>query len=392
MNVLRAPLSSLLAAVPLVCTVLLPDVASGTVRLPITIAPRGGGQVAWMTTSPPASGVLEKSGKVTVDEGSYVDLTFTPNEGYELLAVLLNGKDFTFALDGDNHYQFGPFYETEKIVAAFSLIVPTGSFEFPFPVDNAALTAIAFLTGNYTGTVPGPYTERAYDLDVAMDEAGKLAIMATVDGVEPEPGGDPLGGSGRVKTVNGAPMMKIKMSFEGTLDGMPGKVRAKGEGPVEVQDLAGTPGLAGMHSYNAKLGGVPFKNRNVPVQATLDPDAVDNVATDWTLLLDLSEKVNPRNGKPFIAANAQLVLPNGDTIVFPEKKARYSTAKGYTLSFSRGTNVTTMPPTAARKAKIKIKRMTLVQVGPDWEPSGGTIDYRFLGQKGTADLLDFLGP
>jgi len=51
-----------------------------------------------------------------------------------------------------------------------------------------------------------------------------------------------------------------------------------------------------------------------------------------------------------------------------------------------------MPPAVAKKVKIQIKLMTLMLDGMTWRPTGGTIDYQFLGQKGTANLVDFLVP
>ena len=94
-------------------------------------------------------------------------------------------------------------------------------------------------------------------------------------------------------------------------------------------------------------------------------------------------------GKERTVAGARLTLPNGDTIVFPEKVTRYSATKGYSLSFNRGTNITVNPTRIDKKSSISIKRMTL---GPGSQPTGGTIVYQFLGQKGTANLTDFLAP
>ena len=91
-------------------------------------------------------------------------------------------------------------------------------------------------------------------------------------------------------------------------------------------------------------------------------------------------------------SSAQLLLPNGDTISYPEKLTKYSATKGYTLSFKGGTNVTVMPNRIDKKSSILIKGLTFIQQGSDWNPTGGTITYQFLGQKGTANLLDFVAP
>jgi hypothetical protein len=111
---------------------------------------------------------------------------------------------------------------------------------------------------------------------------------------------------------------------------------------------------------------------------------------DWTLRLDLSRKLV--GTKQRTVASAQLVLPNGDTIQYRERVVQYSALRGYSLSFVHGTNVTLNPPSRDRKSSIVIKGMTLVQEGADWEPSGGSIRYQFLGQRGTANLMDFLAP
>jgi len=37
-----------------------------------------------------------------------------------------------------------------------------------------------------------------------------------------------------------------------------------------------------------------------------------------------------------------------------------------------------------------IKGLTFVQQGGTWTPNGSAITYRFLGQKGKADLKDFV--
>ena len=93
--------------------------------------------------------------------------------------------------------------------------------------------------------------------------------------------------------------------------------------------------------------------------------------------------------KSAIMASANLTLPNGDHIVFPAKKTKYS-AKGYKLSFKGGTNVTIIPNAVDKKTAISITGMTLTKPGSTWVPTAGTISYQFLGQKGTADLMDFV--
>ena len=66
--------------------------------------------------------------------------------------------------------------------------------------------------------------------------------------------------------------------------------------------------------------------------------------------------------------------------------------KGYSVLLKKGTNTTRNPPVLDKKTKISIRTMTLVPSGPGWRPTGGSIDYQFLGQKGKASLLDFMVP
>lgn len=95
-----------------------------------------------------------------------------------------------------------------------------------------------------------------------------------------------------------------------------------------------------------------------------------------------------------MAASAQLRLPSGDTIVYPEIAAKYSAKTGYSLPFKGGTNVTVQPNLPDKKSTVSIKGMTLAMQdsSTDYQPTAGTISYQFLGQKGSGNLLDFLGP
>ena len=142
-------------------------------------------------------------------------------------------------------------------------------------------------------------------------------------------------------------------------------------------------------SYKAKVGGVPFEDKNMPIQAPVDPGTAANLKMDWTLDLTIVE--NPAAKGPSVAASAVLTLPNGDTIQFPQKKAKFSVKKGFKLSFKKGTNTTLNPPAVDKKTKIKIVGLTFTGNGP-FVVTGGTINYKFLGQKGVADLFEFTQP
>ena len=62
-------------------------------------------------------------------------------------------------------------------------LVPTGDFAFLFPSGTTDLTSIFDISGNYTGVTPTK-NHRPYDIDVAVDTAGKMDIMGTIDGIQ----------------------------------------------------------------------------------------------------------------------------------------------------------------------------------------------------------------
>lgn len=269
--------------------------------------------------------------------------------------------------------------------------VPVGSFHFGFPTNNPLLTAIVNITGNYQGVIPTP-SRRNYNLDVAEDEFGKLSGMATIDGILDDTGSPQLsGGTGAIKTVDGKPMAQVKGKFSGTRDGLPATGSGSVVGTVEAVDIGGgTNGVSGTASGKSKVAGIPFSVRNVPIQIETPPAAMENLKKNWSIQLIISNSVV--NGKQLIVASALLVLPNGDTISYPEKNVKYSTAQGYKLSFKKGINISANPNRVDKKSSVNIQGLTFVQEGDTWEPTGGTINYRFLGQQGTADLLDFETP
>jgi len=272
---------------------------------------------------------------------------------------------------------------------------PTGRFPFAFPTNNPLLTAIINLTGNYTGVTPTFVANdhsRTYNMDVAQDESGKLAVMGMIDGLANTEGGNELSGSlGSVVTVNDKPTVQLKTSFTGTGDGIPATARTTGSSPAEITDMGGgSNAVAVTLNISAKAAGVPFRLKNAPVMFPADSSYEANLKKSWTIDLDISRKTI--KNKERTVASAQLLLPNGDTIAYTERVVRYSATKGYLLSFKRGTNVTVSPARIDKKSSISIKNLTFVQQGDDWAPTGGAITYQFLGQKGTANLLDFVSP
>ena len=283
---------------------------------------------------------------------------------------------------------------------------PIGSFRFGFPSNNPLLTRIVDLSGNYRGTAP-----RNYSIDVAQDETGQLAIMGTMDGVKNANGSPVISSNvGTIKTVNGEPTAQLNGSFTGTRDGV--NITASGTAvvPVKVVDVGGgNQGVAGTGSYKSNIGGVSFSATNAPLRLTAPPGAVNNLKKDWSFQLDIAMKLvegkgngkgqgsgkGKGKGKSHLGtfASARLLLPNGDTIVYPDQTIKpYSAKKGHSLSFNNGTNITKNPPAIDKNASITITGLKFVQQGAVWRPSGGTITYQFLGQQGKANLLDFVMP
>jgi len=275
-------------------------------------------------------------------------------------------------LYGDN------FLETGGVTPVISAPGPTGSFKFRY---NPLMTAIFNLTGHYEGF--DPLLNRNYGMDVAQDESGKLSVMGTMDGIKNKEGGDGINIAGSIKTVDGKPTVQAKCSFTGTCDDVPATAS------TTARISGDSSGFLATETSKGKLGGVPFigtRDDFVP-----PGEGLDNLKKDWTLQLDITGKQDAK-GKTYIVASSQLVLPNGDTIVFPEKKTKYSTKTGYSLSFKGGTNVSVNPPKVDKKTSILIKGMTLDKQGKVWQPTAGTLTYKFFGQQGTGNLLDFISP
>ena len=85
---------------------------------------------------------------------------------------------------------------------------------------------------------------------------------------------------------------------------------------------------------------------------------------------------------------ANVTLPNQQSIIFPIQKVKYSAKTGYRLNLTHGkTNAGGKP---GKHTSILIRNMTMTQSGGKWAITGGTINYKFLGQSGTANLIDFL--
>ena len=302
--------------------------------------------------------------------------------GYSAAMTVTNGRMY-----GDNFRETGGATPTGGPSP-----VPVGNYTFGFPTNNPLLTAIASITGHYTGQWTVVANSRTYNVDVAQDDSGKVVTMGTLTGISNSRGGSTLTGPpGSVATVHNEPTARWNGSFNGHMDGAPLSLSIAVASPLVVTNIGGgTNSLTGTGNFSGRAAGVPFRWRDVPISPPTTPSMEANLKKDWALALDIHQKLI--SGKPQTMASARLVLPNDDTIIYPEKTIKYSATKGYTLSFTVGTNTTLNPPKLDKKTSLAIKNLTFVQSGSTWQPTGGTITYKFLGQQGTAALMDLVVP
>ena len=393
-------MKKLIRPVTLACAVLFTSSLADAQKVSwkVTISPSGGGTVDWQTSSPAASGTLSKSGTVSFNSGSYVDLTFKTNTNYLLTSVFKNTDSWISSLDSNKHYQFGPVTNPHVITVLYKVNTPSGDFNLEFPDGKAPM--VADISGNYKGVTKD---SRNYDADVAMDESGKLSVIAAVDGIVPKNGGPIQGSVGSVKTVNNTPTAQCKGSFTGTRDGETTTASGSGTGkPLEFQnDGADLTSITGTGSGSAKVGAQKFSAKPTTVSHTLTDAEKSNLAKEWDLNLTIREITNSKTGKKSLAASSILDLPNGEKTFFKEKTVTFSVKTGYTISFSRGVkldpsgnpilNPKTQKPVTDTKSSVKITKMIMTGSQKNWTVTSGTITYSFLGQKGTGNLADFYG-
>lgn len=363
----------------------------------IVIKPVGSGTIDWEVCKPygncTSSGTLTKSGKLNFEADSYLNLYLQPLPAGDVDKVFKNGEDWT-NWDGSYDYEFGPVTKAHLVVVTFCLPPdPTGVFSLGFPEGNTSLTPVADLSGVYDGYTQG--TNRHYNVSVAQDEAGKLMAVGTVDGVvQTGAVDDTLSGNiGSVSTVNGEPTVSLKGSFKGTKDG----TAASSSGTLRAPAVATSNGdstytVSGDGSYSAKSGVAPAvkgKNQNIVV-TNIPAASVTNIKKDWTIAVTIASLP----GKSGFWASAILSRHNNDdTITFtPAKKVKYSTKKGYNVSFAKG--MSAKLGRVDKKTSIKISNMLLEtnDNGTTWvhKAGTGTIKYNFSGQKGTGNLDDFM--
>jgi len=360
----------------------------GSLTWSIVITPKEAGSVSWKTTSPPASGTFTASDKITFNPGSYIDLTFQPKAGYKLLGVLKNLEKVT--LDAQQHARFGPVDGKHTILAVFSEIIPLGTFPFSFPDKSENLASVFDVTGSYKGTVPILKTPRDYSVDIAMDEFGKVSALGRVRGIENNPDAAKKleTSTGSIKTVDNKATGMFKGKFDGTVDGVASSASGSATGPVEPQSIGGTAmGIGGTISYKGKFGDVPYSDKNLAFQVPIAQSQLTNIKKAWSIKVTVRSEIV--KGKEVLMGSSVLTLPNGDVIAFLEKKTKYSAKKGYSLSFKGGMNLSVIPTAPDKSSSVAIKGMTLVQSGGTWIVSGGTIAYKFLGQKGQGNLAEF---
>jgi len=366
----------------------------------IAMTPSKSGEIAWATSSPQKSGVLQASGSLSFDDGSLVDLTFTPKPGYRLVTVYKNLENWTSSLDGNKHSQFGPVHNPHVIAAQFELITPTGAYDFS-PPENLpeGVAAIFNGTGHYSGNVPADMPivhDKAFDADVAMDESGKLDIMPnSLEGYTPDPNAN-TSIVGTLKTRNDKPEVTVSAKFKGQFEGQNGEGSGVGTlSNIDTQPVnslqAGDPTLdsSGTGSYKVKLKNSDsrLKVNHSANDAAISAPVTTDATRDWSVHVVISQEQDAK-GKSITYAQGTLTLPTGDNIAFPKRKVKYSTTKGYKIAFSRGTNLTS--DSVDKKTKLTITNMLFDCADNSCALNDGQISYQFLGQKGKGKLSDFL--
>ncbi len=372
---------------PVMIGLALATVASASISWNIKITPSGGGEVVWSTTSPPASGTLSASGKLTFNEGSTVHLTFNPKPGYKLVAVMKNAENWTAQLDGSRHYPFGPVSSPHTITAIFQAEVPVGTFGMGYPTGSTNLPAMVDVTGHYEGVTPTRFN-RAYSADVAMDEEGKLDVVGTLAGYSNTGGAALPHATGVVQSTSAGPVVQVKGAFDGTRDGQAADGSGSASVPAKVVPVTGSAtGISGTASYKAEIAGTPVSDTNLPWQAPVTPSQASSLKRNWGVTFKFTERVS--GGKSAIYCQADLTQPNGDLVRFAERAVKYKgAAAGYSVSFKGGTNITANRP-AGKKTAVAVKSMTLSKTGSVWNVTGGTMTYSFLGQSGSGNVTDF---
>lgn len=379
----------------------------------VKIYPANSSCIVWSTDSPPQGGTLVKSGSISFNVGGLISFQFLPGQNYKLTHVYKNSEDeIGWVSANGNRANFGPVpNKSHTILAVCELISPTGTFAGNY-TDGKSITPIADVTGNYQGNGTIKNVTRAYNVDVAMDESGKLSTLGTVEGIKNKDGGDEVSGSvGSVKTVDDKPCLDLKGTFKGTRDGKPATGSAAATGDLVFETVNADTQMSGVATYSAVVDGKKSVDKPAERTMVVPPADVSKLKKSWGLALTLVEKT-PLKGKKYVEATGTLRLTSGEYSKFPAKKVTYGAKTGYMLSLASGQKLDTLgaavyvkdPKTGAtkldkkgnpipvidKKSSVNISKMVLTQAGGTWSPTGGSMKYKFLGQKGKGELTAFL--
>jgi hypothetical protein len=387
-------------------------IQAATITWPIQILPPGSCTVTWSTDSPVASGNFTKSGRLSFNERANIQMRFVSTPGYQMDHVFKNTEDqLPWIKQNGGRTSFGPVTKAHTIVVVSSLINPTGNFTGNY-TDGKNLTSIVDVTGNYNGTETVQGTSRAYNVDVAMDDSGKVQAMGSITGIKDKSGKTELksGSVGSVKTVANTPNANLKGRFQGQLDDKPVQASGSASGDLVMQTNAGKSELEGKVAGTSTYNGT--KKSAAPQELILEvpPDKVDKIQKAWGMTMSFQEKTV--KGKKVVEATGELRLPNGEYRRFTARKAPYNAKTGYSVVFNRGVKLDTAKnpvyvknpktglnkldrkgnpiPVVDTKSTVKVSKMKLVQTSGLWTATEGQMTYSFMGQKGKGAIAEFL--
>ena len=364
----------------------------------LEVDPPDSATVTYQVLSSSTSGSISNSGNFSVTENATVSFIITPKTGYKIASVKLNGKDRTQA---SSMYYFGPVPKgvNHKMIVKLEQITPTGTVDMSSSNATSSIPVSA-PNGHYTGQI----NCRPYGLDMAVDSAGKVDAVGTVEGVTPAAkggkstkavGANDLEAGGSLKTINGKPQTSLTGGTKGTIDGQPSRGTGSVTYPLEISSNST---LAGVGQGSGTENGTKYIEKAQRVEAPVDPNEATQISKDWGFTLAITEETNSK-GKKEIFISGNLTLPNGDKTSFPKKKTAYSPRSGYSVLFSQGLMLDGNgepildlkgKPTKDKKSIIRITKMTFAPGAAN--PNAGKVAYKFLGQKGTGDLVEFLTP
>jgi hypothetical protein len=382
------------------CTLLLTGLTAAfasDVVWSLRVIPADAGLIVWSHNLPSGSGSTHRAASVRFSSGALLDLTFSSHPGYKLVSVRKNTEEIIHWLDANSHYRFGPVGNPHSIVAVFAVDAPTGTFSGVYQ-EGEGLSPVVDMTGNYAGAVPNSDIPRNYNVDVAMDESGKVVAMGIVTGLRNAGGGMDLGGTaGSVRSVQGEPRASLKGSFTGTLDGKPVRSSGSASGPAQPQGPSANPSLEGVAAGTSVLDQQRHVARPATGGVSLPPAHAGQFRKGWGFTVQFAEKVDSR-GRTYLESTGLLRLANGGWRYFAPKKVRYSVARGYIVNYSPAyvldDNLDLVldargRPVRDRRCKLGLRQFQLNKVSGQWQPVDGTLRYQFQGQKGEGPAANF---